>query len=434
LSVWETLATSDRQSRQHSWLPLTEHFSPTQSIYESELGSPWSPVLSQADDFPINSSPSLASPHQSFQSRNFSEAALPGEGRSVHQRDPLPFKPTLPLPRQCVAQDPLSSCKLGFCAPHALPSRCWAAQTEIQLIGLSKGPLSCEHCGATKLHHLASMAQTIELRYFKKVILDYLPILWEQDTHGNTCVHFAAGSGASLAQLEALACAGAPMELCNNAGQTFLHVLNTKLYRPDTLPPIMQWALRTKGAMTERDSHKRTVWHSMFQRGVSPDVFRSILPYLRRNRDDMMLLDSENHTPLDCLRSYWNLTNEKMAIDYLNLLQSSGRLPLYFAVNRTAPLDGAVYAGTPVNASAIPALSADVSRLTIGESMKRHESNGPMRSGVDEFLSTYINGGALDCNTSTPLIPFSLQHEWPARSSPLPTNLPEKARRFLFGP
>lgn len=273
------------------------------------------------------------------------------------------------------------------------------------------------------------MSQRMELCDFKNALLEYNLFIGQRDTGGNTCLHFAAGSGASLAQLEALVYAGLPMELTNNAGQTFLHVLNTKLYSRDTLSQIIQWALRIGGAMTARDSKGRTAWHSIFQRGISPDAFESILPNLWHN-EDMMILDGEMHTPLDCLRSYWTSTREEAAIDFLNSLLSSGYL-LYFAVNRTPPLIDETYeAEMHAKPLATPTLSADISRLTLGTSMKRRSCNNPARQGVQGLLSTYSNGGLLECNTSEPLIPSPYQSVW---ASPLPTNLPDKARRVLFG-
>ena len=124
--------------------------------------------------------------------------------------------------------------------------------------------------------------------------------------------------------------------------------------------------------MAKRDSRNRTAWHTIFQRGVSPELFRSILPHLLRSKDDMMTLDSDGHTPLDYLRSYWTLNKEAIAIDYLNLLHSSGRLPVYFAFNQTAPLDSIAYFRTPARLPMSLELSADVSRLTIGSSTRRH--------------------------------------------------------------
>lgn len=303
----------------------------------------------------------------------------------------------------------------------------------MELIGPSRGPIVCPNCNATKLHHLASMAQTTELRHFNRFLYAHLPLLEECDTYGNSCLHFAAGSGASLAQLEALAHAGAPMKLRNGAGQTFFHVLNTKRYNHETLPPILQWALQEKGAMTKRDFQNRTVWHCIFQHGISPDMFCSILPCVSRNKNDMTILDSEDHTPLDCLKLYWRRTGEAMAIDYLNLLQSSGCLPLYFAANRTLPLGDAISAGAVAKLPTIPEISSNVSRLTIGAPTKRHEPNDSTKNGVKGLLSAYKNGGALECNTIMPSAPFYPQPTWLESTSPLPSRLPEKARMVLFG-
>jgi hypothetical protein len=430
LPLWGPLATSDRHARRHGFAPFTEYANASQSRYESGLGSPWSSVQSQPDEVPTDSSFSQTVSQQSFESPNFSETAPPRKGQSLHQNGAVPGNPQVSFPGKCGNHNRLSSCTLGFCAPHALPSICWAAHTGVEIIGLKSGPLSCRYCDATKLHHLASMAQVIELWYFKEVLLQYLPIIGQCDRYGNSCVHFAAGSGASLAQFEALACAGAPMKLSNDAGQTFLHCLNTRLYDSHTLHQIIQWAIRTNVSMTERDGRKRTVWHSLFQRGISSDVFRNILPHLLLNKDDMTILDSENHTPLDCLRSYWTSNNEATAIDDLNLLQSSGILPLYFAVNRTLPLDDPVSAVTATGSSAIPALSSDVSRLTTGPSTKRHDFNDSRRYYFDEILSIYKNGGELGFNTIKPQIPISRQPTWPARTSSLP-KFPEKTRRVI---
>lgn len=304
----------------------------------------------------------------------------------------------------------------------------------MEMEGLNSGILSCQHCGSTELHHLASKAQQIELCEFEEALLDYLDVLAERDRYGNTCVHFAAGSGASLAQLMALASAGAPMKLTNHAGQTFLHVLNVKLYNPNTLPPIIEWALHKNGSMTERDSRNRTVWHTIFQRGVSLEMFRSILPYMLPSKDEMMILDDDYHTPLDCLKSYWTSTNEAMGIDLLNILQSSKILPLYFAANQTAPVDNIVYDRPSTRLPKSPKLSVGVSRLTSGAFIRRRDSNDPTKDDTDELIATYIEGRVLNCTNIAPLNPPSNLPTWPASTSLLPGRVPKKARRVLIGP
>jgi hypothetical protein len=391
-------------------------------------------VSTQSRDLPIDVGFSPPASQQPIESRHISKAALSNEDLAFNQPHAPSLGPQFASSGKCGNQGYLSFCALEFCSPHALPSKCWAAHAEMELIGLSCGLIVCSYCNATKLHYLASIAQRIELHHFNKSLYTYLPLLWECDRYGNSCVHFAAGSGASLAQLKALASAGAPMKLSNDAGQTFLHVLNTKRYNRETLPPILQWALQDKGAMTKRDFQNRTVWHCMFQHGISPDVFRSILLCVSRNKDDMMILDSEDHTPLDCLRSYWRSTGEAMAIDYLNLLQSSGYLPLYFAANRTLPLGDVVSAGAVAKLPTIPEISSNVSRLTIGAPTKRYDLNEPTKNGFKELLSTYRNGGALECNTIMPSAPFCPQPTWLESTSPLPSRLPKKARMILFGP
>lgn len=357
---------------------------------------------------------------------------MSGAEQYIHRHDYLTIDPATSFPGQCGSRNRLSSCALDFCAPHALPSRCWAAHTEVE--GLNDGMLSCQHCGATELHHLASRAQQIGLCYFKELLRYHLPSLAKRDKDGNTCVHFAAGSGASLAQLKALDCAGAPMKLTNHAGQTFLHALNVKLYNPDTLPPIIEWALYKKCSMTERDSRNRTVWHTIFQRGVTLELFRSILHYLSPSKDEMMMLDDDDHTPLDCLRSYWTSINEAVGMDLLNILQSCGILPLYFAANQTAPVDDTVYDRASMKLLNGPKLSANVSRLTNGASTRRRDSNNPTRHGVDELMSTYIKGGVLDCANIMPTNAYSNLPARPAETGSLPVSVPTKARRVLLGP
>jgi len=389
-------------------------------------------VPTQSHSLPIDVGFSLPASQQPIESRHFPKATLSNEDLPFHQSHNPSLKPQF-ASRKCGNQSCLLSCALELCSPHALPSECWAAHTEMELIGPSRGPIVCLYCNATKLHHLASMAQTTDLRHFNKSLYTHQSLLGECDRYGNSCVHFAAGSGASLAQLQALDRAGAPMKLSNEAGQTFLHVLNTKRYTRETLPPILQWALQEKGAMTKRDFQNRTVWHCMFQHGISPDVFRSILPYVSRNKDDMITLDSEYHTPLDCLKIYWRRTGEVMAIDDLNILQSSGCLPLYFAANQTLPLGDVISDEAVAKLPTIPEISSNVSRLTIGAPTKRHDPNEPTKFGVKELLSTYKNGGALECNTIMPSAPFYPQLTWLESPSQLPSRLREKARMVLLG-
>jgi hypothetical protein len=428
-SSWESPVPSDLQQAEYPYLHLEQHAGDHQAADESEPRTPWSPVSIQSRDLPVDVGASPPASQQPHESRHFPKATLSNQDLS-HSPS---LKAQFSFSRKCGNQSYLSSCALEFCSPHALPSQCWAAHTERELIGPSYGPIVCQNCNATELHHLASMAQRIELCHFNEFLHAHKPLLGKCDTYGNSCVHFAAGSGASLAQLQALNSAGAPIELINHAGQTFLHVLNTKRYNRETLPPILQWALQEKRAMTKRDSQNRTVWHCMFQRGISQDVFRSILPYVSRNSDDMMTLDSEDHTPLDCLKSYWQRTGETAAIDYLNLLLSSSCLP-YFAANRTPPLGDVISAGAIAKLPTIPEISSNVSRLTIGAPTKRHGPNESTKNGsVKELLSTYKNGGALQCNTIMPSTPFCTQPTWLESTSPLSSRLPEKARMFLFG-
>jgi hypothetical protein len=417
---------------QYPFLHSEQHAGGRHLVNKSELRIPWSPASTQSRDLPIDVGFSLPASQQSNESRHVPKATPSNEDLPFNQpHTPSSLKPEFASSRKCGNQSYLSFCALEFCSPHAPPSKCWAAHTGMEIIDLSCGPIVCSHCNATKLHHLASMAQKTELHHFNKSLYAYLPLLGECDKYGNSCVHFAAGSGASLAQFKALASAGALMKLSNDAGQTFLHVLNTKRYNHETLPPILQWALQDKGAMTKRDFQNRTVWHCMFQHGISPDVFRSILPWIFRNKDDMMILDNEDHTPLDCLKLYWRSTGEAMAIDYLNLLQSSRCLPLYFAVNQTLPLGDVIAAGAVAKLPAIPEISSDVSRLTIGAPTKRHDPNESTKHSVKELLSTYKNGGALECNNIMPPAPFCPQSTWLGSTSPLPSRLPKKARMFF---
>jgi hypothetical protein len=432
-SVWESSVPSDSQQAQYPVLHVEQHVDGHHLADESELRIPWSPVSTQSHDLLIDVGSGLPASQEPIESRHFSKATLSNEVLPFNQPHAPSLKPQFASSRKCGSQSYLLSRAIEFCSPHALPSECWAAHTEMEQIGPSCGPIVCPYCDATKLHHLASMAQTTELRHFNKFLYAHLSLLEECDRYGNSCVHFAAGSGASLAQLQALAHAGAPMKLRNDVGQTFLHVLNTKRYNRETLPPILQWALQEKGAMTKRDFQNRTVWHCMFQHGISPDVFRSILPYVSHNKDDMMTLDSEDHTPLDCLKLYWRRTGDAMAIDHLNLLQSSGCLPLYFAANRTLPLGDAISTGAVAKLPTIPEISSNVSRLTIGAPTKRHDPNESTKNGVKGLLSAYKNGGALECNTIMPSAPFYSQPTWLESPSPLPSHLPKKARMVLLG-
>jgi hypothetical protein len=432
-SLWGPSVPSGLQHAQYSYLHLGQHTGGHQAADESGLHTPWSPASTQSRDLPVDvgfGPPASQHPHEN---RRFSKATLSNQDLPFNQSHSPSLKPQSAFSRKCGNQSYLSSCAIEFCSPHALPSECWVAHTEIEQLGPSYGPIVCPNCNTTELHYLASIAHKIELRRFNEFLYAYKPLLWECDRYGNSCVHFAAGSGASLAQLQALDNAGAPMELSNDAGQTFLHVLNAKRYNRETLPPILQWALQKKGAMTKQDSQNRTVWHCMFQHGISLGIFRNILPYVSRNSDDMMILDSEDHTPLDCLKSYWRRNGETRAVDDLDRLLSSGRLP-YFAANRTSPLGDVGSAGAVAKLPTIPEISSNVSRLAIGAPTKRHGPNESTKNGgVKELLSTYKNGGALECNTIMPSTSFCPQPTWLESTSRLPSHLPEKARMILFG-
>jgi hypothetical protein len=99
----------------------------------------------------------------------------------------------------------------------------------------------------------------------------------------------------------------------------------------------------------------------------------------------MMMLDDDGHTPLDCLRSYWTSTNVDSGVDLLNILQSSGMLPIFFAANQTAPVQITARDRASTRLPWNPELSAGVSRLTVG---------APTRHAAGELKSTYIKAGS----------------------------------------
>lgn len=190
--------------------------------------------------------------------------------------------------------------------PHAPPSRCSRAETnsEFSDVGLE----TCPQCGATKLHHLASISRKTDVALFKEVVKSNLDAVNLPDSEGNTCIHFAAGAGAGLDQLVILQRAGADVTHVNHAGQTVLHVLNPHLYGR-AMPAIITFALQQCLSFSQRDVDGKTPLHEMFRRTINLTNVHDLIPFLKLAGRSMTFLDRHCNTPVDILRKNWQKAN-----------------------------------------------------------------------------------------------------------------------------
>jgi hypothetical protein len=247
------------------------------------------------------------------------------------------FSSTIPAPVSAVACkahiSPISRLS-EWAYPHAPPSRCWAAdQFMTQPSGHS--PNECVWCGLNEMHHLSSQAWETDLTFFKTCLHTHQDKALRNDSKGNSCLHFAAGSGASLEHLAALVDIGVPMLAKNEDSETFLHVLHPRILQSGELVPILRWAVGHGFDMRRKDRQGRTVWHAIFQSGISIETLIELQPLIVSQRDVFRIQDHEDHTPFDCLQSFWTSCKDEASVARLHELQISGQLPLY-----TSTLDG----------------------------------------------------------------------------------------------
>lgn len=209
--------------------------------------------------------------------------------------------------------------------PHAPPSRCSRAgiSSAVPDLGLE----TCHECGATKLHHLASMSRKTHVALFKEVVKSNLDAIKESDNEGNSCVHFAVGAGASLDQLKILQRGGANVSGSNHNGQTLLHILDPRLYR-QTLPPVLLWATEAGLTFFQRDSDGKTPLHHIFGRTIASTDIQHLIPFLEAAPRSMTVLDREGNTPLNILRANWQNTNHAAYLPQLEANLIAHNIPI----------------------------------------------------------------------------------------------------------
>ncbi len=252
------------------------------------------------------------------------------------------------------------SCQL-YQPPHAAPSRCNRAglSSASQDLGLE----TCEHCGATKLHHLASISLRTDIAVFKEVVRTNLSFINETDNEGNSCIHFAAGASASLEQLKVLQHAGANVICSNYSGQTLLHLLDPKVYGR-TLPAVLTWALQLGLSFLQRDCDGQTPFHHILGRHITLTTAHDLMPFLQNASRSMAFLDRNGRTPLDVLRDNWQKANHGVHLSQLEAQLITHNVPV-------------VYQGLPSSRSKVPAPLLDVGRLAF--------------SGRDESIDDILN-------------------------------------------
>jgi ankyrin repeat protein len=211
--------------------------------------------------------------------------------------------------------------------PHAPPSQCSRAGTSSQFPDL--GLESCHLCGATKLHHLASISSRTDIALFKEVIRSNLKSINEPDNEGNLCVHFAAGAGASLQQLAILQRAGAQVDRPNYAGQTVLHLFDPRHYGR-SLPAVLSWMIRAGLNFYQRDCYGKTPLHHVFSRTITLTNIHELVPFLEHAGRSMTLLDRDGNTPLDILRENWLKANHGVHLPQVEAKFIACNIPLNF--------------------------------------------------------------------------------------------------------
>ncbi|ERF72659.1 hypothetical protein EPUS_05713 [Endocarpon pusillum Z07020] len=218
--------------------------------------------------------------------------------------------------------------------PHAPPSHCSRAGTSSEFSDL--GLETCQQCGATKLHHLASISRRTDVVLFKEVVRSNLDSINETDNEGNLCVHFAAGAGASLDQLAILKAANADVNRPNYCGQTILHLLDPQLY-DCSIHAFVTFALQYGLSFSQRDNDGKTPLHHIFSRLVTLANVYDLLPLIDSAGRSMTLLDRNGNTPLDILGRNWEKVNQGVHLAELEAKLISYNIPPAF---RQSPNSG----------------------------------------------------------------------------------------------
>jgi ankyrin repeat protein len=248
--------------------------------------------------------------------------------------------------------------------PHAPPSRCSraGASSEFPDLGLE----TCQHCNATKLHHLASISRRTDATLFKEVVRSNLNCINDPDNEGNLCIHFAAGAGASVEQLAILQHAGADVMRSNHSGQTLLHVLDPQVYSR-TIPAILKFATQHGVSLAQRDCNGRTPLHDIFSRTITLTNVHDLMPFMEAAARSMTFLDRHGNTPLDILRENWQKANHGVHLPQLEAKLVAFNIPL---ASRKPP----------ENAFTLPSPMPDFSKLAISS---QHDSSNDILNVIN---------------------------------------------------
>jgi ankyrin repeat protein len=174
---------------------------------------------------------------------------------------------------------------------------------------------------------------------FKEVVRSNLNSINQADNEGNSCIHFAAGAGASLDQLTILQRAGAEVTCTNYSGQTLLHVLDPKVYGR-TLPVVLSWASSLCLSFFQRDCHGQTPLHHILGRNITLTTVHDLMPFLEAAGRSMTFLDRNGNTPLDVLRDNWQRANHGVHLSQLDAKLIAYNIPIAY---RKLPTSGSKF-------------------------------------------------------------------------------------------
>ncbi|KAL9105796.1 MAG: hypothetical protein Q9227_009098 [Pyrenula ochraceoflavens] len=193
---------------------------------------------------------------------------------------------------------------MAYSPPHGPLSPCILAKHQPSDDSFTSQ--DCTYCGATRLHHLATIATTLTIREtkFQLYSLRELGISINTcDMFGNSPLHFLASCRPSFDLIETFINAGADRHATNNENETFLHVLDVSALGTD-IGKVLQLfvqhvnsAQQTRMLLRSRSHQSRTILHCLAAQRPEPQVNSIIVDWFKGMHVNVQARDNQGRTP-----------------------------------------------------------------------------------------------------------------------------------------
>jgi ankyrin repeat protein len=120
---------------------------------------------------------------------------------------------------------------------------------------------------------------------------------------------------------------GVPVAYPNHSGQTFVHLLDPRVYGRG-LPDVLSWAVLNGLDLSARDCDGKTPFHRLFSNTMTLSNVHDLMPFLAAAGRSLTFLDRDGNTALDTLKVNWLKANHGVHLPQLEAKLVAYNIPL----------------------------------------------------------------------------------------------------------